>query len=76
MSEFKAGDKVICIGMDENYCDKLAIGEVYTVRHTYRHNGNSWINIIGRLGYQTKYFIPFTLEHQYPFETIDSFRNV
>lgn len=65
---FKDGDKVVCIGMYEGYNDKLTIGSVYTILSV----GKDWCYIKDHLDYDIKYFIPYTLEYQYPFETIEN----
>ncbi len=56
MSEFNVGDKVICIGMDPGYSNKLIVGQTYTITSI---GGQLWIKVKENNGvnsYSTIYF--------------------
>jgi len=42
--KFRIGQKVQCIGMEISYCDKLNIGQVYTISE-FDNTSATWIRV-------------------------------
>lgn len=45
-NSFDIGDSVICIGMNEDYQDKLVIGEIYTLASIKFTCGEHWFTVL------------------------------